>query len=302
MVLIPLNPQAMVQHSTKFSQFTWTDIRQADKAELQAFAEAQGLDAYQIRDSLEHGHLPKWEQNAQDQFLILRGFTANIHQGATTISALSNKIAFFIREDRLISIHRADFDFLHQVPEEMESAEDLLLHLMKAILETYEAPLKALDAKMEIFEQSIFLKDLKGISLEALYYLKTQTRITKKLLQMFQSVVLQVKVHTSRQTALQDILDRLVDLILSYEEVLENAQNLLNTYHSVSSQKNNDVMKLLTVFSAFFLPLTFIVGVYGMNFEHMPELRWTWGYYATLLGMALISLLIFIWFKRKKIL
>lgn len=93
-----------------------------------------------------------------------------------------------------------------------------------------------------------------------------------------------------------------MSLILSYDEVLEDANNLLNSYHSVNAQKNNDVMKLLTVFSAFFLPLTFIAGIYGMNFDIMPELEWHLGYFATLSLMFVISIIIFIWFKRKKIL
>jgi magnesium transporter len=60
-------------------------------------------------------------------------------------------------------------------------------------------------------------------------------------------------------------------------------------------------MKLLTVFSAFFLPLTFIVGVYGMNFENMPEITWKYGYFTILMVMLIVVLVIFFWFKRKKI-
>jgi magnesium transporter len=60
-------------------------------------------------------------------------------------------------------------------------------------------------------------------------------------------------------------------------------------------------MKLLTIFSAFFLPLTFIVGVYGMNFKYMPELLWKNGYYYTLIFMAVVCIAIFIWFRKRKI-
>jgi magnesium transporter len=69
---------------------------------------------------------------------------------------------------------------------------------------------------------------------------------------------------------------------------------------SFSAQRTNDVMRVLTLFSVFFMPLTFIVGIYGMNFEYMPELTKTWGYPAVLILMGLIALMIYTWFKRKK--
>ena len=91
-------------------------------------------------------------------------------------------------------------------------------------------------------------------------------------------------------------------LVLNYDEVLENANNLVNSYHSVNSQKSNDVMKLLTIFSAFFLPLTFVAGIYGMNFVNMPELTWQAGYFIILGIMIIIAIVIYLWFKRKNIL
>ena len=93
-----------------------------------------------------------------------------------------------------------------------------------------------------------------------------------------------------------------MSLILVFDEVSEDANNLLNTYLSVNTQKSNDVMKLLTIFSAFFLPLTFIAGIYGMNFEHMPELKWPAGYFFTLGLMFAVAVIIYLWFRRKHIL
>ena len=134
-----------------------------------------------------------------------------------------------------------------------------------------------------------------------LYFLKAQTRITKKLLHIFQNVIIQLEVNEQSKTALQDIKDSLLSLLLNYDEVLENANNLLNTYLSVNAQKSNDVMKLLTIFSAFFLPLTFIAGIYGMNFENMPELKWQTGYFLALAVMLVVAVIIYWWFKRKRI-
>lgn len=285
----------------KFENFKWIDICKPDKGNLDVLAKEYNLDYFQIKDSLETGHLPKFEKQENYSFLILRAYTASFDRKTTTVTDLSNKIAFFYSEQKIITIHRTEFDFLHQLPCDFASSEDLLIYFIHKMIETYNQPAKVLSDEIDEIEKTIFLKDYTKISLEELYFQKTQTRITKKLLQITQNVINQVGVSEQTKTALQDIKDKLLSLILTYDEVLENSNNLLNTYLSVNAQKSNDVMKLLTIFSAFFLPLTFIGGIYGMNFENMPELKWQYGYFATLGFMAVIAIVIFIWFKRKKI-
>ncbi len=290
------------QRKTQFSNFVWIDICQPDTASLNKIAEEYQLDYFQIKDSLELGHLPKFEKQPNYNFLILRAFTATIEEGATTINELSNKIAFFYNNHKLITIHRSPFDFLETVKEDAKNPEEIMVYLIRKMVATYQVPLNELDEKINQIEKTIFLKDYAKVSLEELYFLKAQTRITKKLLQIFQNVTNQLEVSEESKTALQDIKDSLLSLILSYDEVLENAHNLLHTYLSVNAQKSNDVMKLLTIFSAFFLPLTFIAGIYGMNFNNMPELKLEAGYFWTLGFMAVIALVIYFWFKRKRIL
>ena len=286
----------------QFENFLWIDICQPDRANLDKIAKEYSLDYFQIKDSLETGHLPKFETQENYNFLILRAFTAKIDERLTNVTDLSNKVAFFYNHKKVITIHRANFEFLENISKKFASSEEFLIYILHKMMETYNAPLKFLSDKNDEIEKTIFLKDYSTISLEDLYFQKTQTRIIKKLLQITQNVVNQIIVGENAKTALQDIKDKLLSLTLSYEEVLDNSYNLLNTYLSVNAQKSNDVMKLLTIFSAFFLPLTFIAGIYGMNFENMPELRWHLGYFATLGVMLLIAIIIFYWFKRKKIL
>jgi magnesium transporter len=290
------------QNKIEFKDFVWIDICEPDIESFDKIAEDYKLDYFQIKDSLEPGHLPKFERQPNYDFLILRAFTSTINQGATTINELSNKIAFFYNAEKLITVHRAQFNFLELKKQDYKSPEEILIYLIHKMVETYQPPLNELDEKIAAIEKTIFLKDYSKISLEDLYFLKTQTRITKKLLQIFQNVINEIEVSEAFKTALQDTKDKLLNLILNYDEVQENANNLLNTYLSVNAQKSNDVMKLLTIFSAFFLPLTFIAGIYGMNFENMPELRWKIGYFVTLSIMATIAIIIYLWFKRKKIL
>lgn len=290
------------QITKTFNHFEWIDICKPYKEELKKIAEAYQLDYFQIKDSLQPGHLPKIEINDRYTFIVLRAFTANFKTGASTIPELSNKIAFFFNNEKLITIHSTPFSFLNIQDKPFASVEELLLHIIFKMVNSYEQPFEELDTKISELEKVIFLKDYTKVSIENLYFLKAQARITKKLLQIFQNVVNQIQVKDEQRTAQQNIKDHLLSLILSYDEVLEDANNLLNSYHSVNAQKNNDVMKLLTVFSAFFLPLTFIAGIYGMNFDNMPELEWRLGYFATLSVMLVIAIIIFLWFKRKKIL
>lgn len=287
--------------SRTFENFEWTDFCNPNKEDLKEMSEKYQLEFHQIKDSLEPGHLPKIEKLAKYHFLILRAFTSTIGRGASTITEFSSKIAFFYNEEKLITIHRNQFDFIDSFNSDFAQVEDLLLFLIHKLLNTYQPPLNELDRRIEEFENTIFLKNDAKVSMEDLYYLKMQARITKKLLIIFQNVMEQLEVGTQNKSALQDLRDRLLQLVLKYDEVLENANNLLNTYHSVNSKKTNDTIKLLTVFSAFFLPLTFIVGIYGMNFENMPELTWEYGYFFTLGLMSFISIFIFVWFKRKRI-
>ena len=285
----------------KFENFIWIDIHNPEKEQLDDIARRFQLDYFQIKDSLEKGHLPKLENQANYKFLILRAFTAKVNSRATNINELSNKIAFFYNGGKIISIHRAKFSFLDTDGGNFDSVEEILLYFIHKMVETFVNPSIVLADKNNIIEKSIFLKNQKQVSLEDLYYQKSLTRISKKLLQITQNVVHQIEVSEKSKTALQDIKDRLLDLVLTYDEILEDSNTLLNTYMSVNAQKTNDVMKLLTVFSAFFLPLSFIAGVYGMNFENMPELKLTWGYFGVLTLMMGIAIVIYTWFRRKKI-
>lgn len=284
-----------------YDDFIWIDICNPEKTNLDKIAKEYNLDYFQIIDSQQTGHLPKFEKQEKYNFLILRAYTSNIDEQPTNITELSNKIAFFYSGKKVITIHRAEFDFLNDITKSFAKSEDLLLYLIYKMLETFEEPSKFLSDKNDEIEQTVFLKDYTKISLEDLYYQKAQTRISKKLLLITQNVINQIEVNEDSKTALQDIKDKLLSLVLQYDEILENSTNLLSTYLSVNAQKNNDVMKLLTIFSAFFLPLTFLAGIYGMNFDVMPELKMEYGYFIILGVMFATAITIFIWFKKKRI-
>ena len=275
-----------------YDQFRWTDLGRPSQEELQTLTSAHNIDLHLLEDVLEYGHLPKIEKVKDFTFIILRAYASTGKENITAVGGLSNKIAFFIR---------ADFEFFKNLSDDYASSEALMMDIINEILMTYEKPLGQQGDKMDEFERAIFLKGGQTISIESLYYQKSKARISKKVLQLTQAVLNQITVKPELSSLLQDTKETTLSFVLQYDEVIEDANTILHSYMSVTAQRSNDAMKLLTIFSAFFLPLTFIAGIYGMNFDFMPELRWKYGYFITLGVMVVISIIILSWFKRKRI-
>ena len=96
-----------------------------------------------------------------------------------------------------------------------------------------------------------------------------------------------------------DIHDHLIKLSNMIESSREMTSDMRDNFLSINSTRMNRNMMVLTVITTIFIPLTFIVGVYGMNFQNMPELSWKYGYFGVLLIMSIIAIVMFLWFKRK---
>jgi magnesium transporter len=172
---------------------------------------------------------------------------------------------------------------------------------MHYALTSYEANATMLTDDIERMEKLLFTGRQTRITLRELYHVKSSSRLCRRILGFTRDVITQHVTTAADASALQDVNDTLQKLLLSYDEIHDDAANLSTVYLSLASVKTNDAMKLLTVFSVFFMPLTFIAGIYGMNFKYMPELDWRWGYPMILFLMAMIGVVIFIWFKRKKV-
>lgn len=292
----------MSKRIQKFDNFEWIDLENPTEEEIRSTSIPFQIDENFVEDALELGHLPKIERTPEYVFIILRAYTAAENEKVVGVQQISNKVAFFIDDKTLITIHRSSFKFIENTPTNFKSPDDAALYLFNELLMTYDEPIRKQVDKMDAFEQDIFLRGGSDLSVEKLYFEKSKARLTKKILLITQNVFDQLRVDDTLSSTLQDLKDTILHLILRSEEMIDDATSLLNSHMTFTTQKNNDVMKLLTVFSAFFLPLTFIVGLYGMNFENMPELKWENGYLIALLVMLFIALFIFVWFKRRKIL
>ncbi len=286
----------------KTEQYTWVDIQGPREEDIPQIAEEYGLGKFLLQDSLEPGHLPKLEKRKGYTFFILRAYTAEREINATNIPELSNKISFFVFENKLITIHQVSFPYLDKSDKTYSSVYDHLIALFNTIINTFDLPAEWHSEDLDNMEETIFLKNYSQISLEELYFQKVEIRLSKKLLLLNQNVLNKIEFPEAYHYHLADVKDSVVQYTLEFDEAIDDANNITHTYLSIAAQKSNDVMKLLTIFSAFFLPLTFIVGVYGMNFKVMPELEYSMGYPISMIAMAIICIIIFIWFKRKRIL
>jgi magnesium transporter len=292
----------MIVKEKIFDSFTWIDIEDANKKELEVIASKYNLSYFLMKDSLDIGHLPKYEQLHKHDFFIFRAYTSNINLNIDEIGEMSNKIAFFIFEDKLITIHRAHFSFLNIHEEKHIKISELFLRIVGYMIESFKKPTIELSNKITQIEKTIFLKDYRVVLIEELYFIKSQARILKKIISITESIILQTQDKYKVSYIFQDIQDQLLNLLTINEESLENSTQLMNTYLSLSDQKNNEVVRLLTIFSVFFLPLNFIAGIYGMNFSFMPELTWKLGYVFAISLMAIVVIVIYLWFRRKRIL
>ena len=284
--------------------FTWIDISQPDEQELLQVAEEFKLHPYTVRDSMERGHLPKIETVDNTTFIITRLY--NPKDGKTdSVQDITSKVAIFYADSFVITIHRVGWPFTEEVKKRFQSKKDvtplkIVTHLLWQVIHTYEKPSAELLQEVDSYESRIFLKEhIKDLQ-QSLYYLKRKAEMGKRMLVLTTDVINVVRTKEKNNPFLQDVLDLHVKMLTSYDQVISSLNNLLSIYISLSAQRTNETMKVMTIFSAFFLPLTFIVGLYGMNFKYMPEINEKWGYPMTWVVMVIISFIIYLWFKRKK--
>jgi magnesium transporter len=124
--------------------------------------------------------------------------------------------------------------------------------------------------------------------------------VLRKLTNLSKEIIEKITENATKKSPfMQDLKDYYTKLDTQIEAAYDSISSLMNMYISLSSQRTNEVMRTLTVFTAFFLPLTFIVGVYGMNFKYMPELDKHWGYPGVIGLMLVMTIGVAAWFKRK---
>lgn len=299
-------------------RFVWLDAVDPTSDELAELAADYGLHPLAVNDCLDPEHLPKHEIFENNTFVILRAVDEAAAPTADTVQALTRKIALFNGQAFLITIHRKDQAWLTALqqrclvglPSKQAARSEgiqahLLAQLFNAAIDTYQRPLERIEGRLDQFDATVFEgRTAPGpgfrAQLREIHLLKRQVTLCKRLLWRTVDVTQRMVPAAGRAATLfRDVQENAESYHFYADELLDDANTLLNVQLALASHRTSEVMRVLTLFSVFFLPLTFIVGVYGMNFEYMPELRERWGYPAVLLFMAVITLAIHRWFRRR---
>ena len=294
--------------------FVWLDLIAPSEEDLTKVAHQYGLHATSVQDCLDPEHLPKHEQFEGHTFAIVRAWDETSGGRCTTVQELTRKVAIFAGPTFLITIHRKDQQWLSALREKFRSngvggsstaapealPTKVLTSLLNAVVDTYTKPLEKIESRLDAFEGLVFSGLEFAGELREIHLLKRQVTMIKRLLWRTVDVVQRMSPPTGRAAPhYRNVQENAESSHFYADELLDDVNTLLNIQLALASHRTGEVMRVLTVFSVFFLPLTFIVGVYGMNFEFMPELRTHWGYPAVLATMAIVTLAIFLWFRRR---
>ncbi|MCF2496931.1 magnesium transporter CorA family protein [Dyadobacter chenhuakuii] len=285
--------------------FEWLDITDPNEEEMKQLTETHSLHKSSIKDWLQPDHLPKYEKVGDYVFIIFRLHSEKVGPEADTVPELTDKVAIFMFEEKVITLHRKPWDapnFIAENQLEQHQCKDtlhLVNEIIKSCLSTYEAPSAKLTSDIEFYEENMFLKNRRPSLLKGLYYLRRRVEVTRRIIMLSHEIVDKMDAPDHSNAYTRDTRDLFVKMQNIYDTLFENMNQLVMIYFSISSQRTNEIVRVLTLFSVFFMPLTFIVGIYGMNFEFMPELRMKYGYPVVMIVMGLITVAIYGWFKKK---
>ncbi len=292
------------------SCFTWINVNGIHNNEVvEAVGKKFNIHYLTLEDIVNVDQRPKFEDydNYNVAFLKLLYYENNILKTEQLSIILTEKYIITFQEIEGGDPFNAIRERLRQSKGRVrKSGADYLAYaLIDAVVDSYFIILDKIENHIELFEKQIqeepspeLLKKLHHSRRELLFMRKSVTPMRELILLMSRDDDRFFKPST--QIYMRDLLDHHVRITESIDNYREIISEMVESYLSTTSYKMNEVMKVLTVISTFFIPLTFIVGVYGMNFDNMPELHSKYGYYIVLIVMAITVLFLFTYFRRKK--
>jgi magnesium transporter len=282
----------------------WVDIENPSEYEEKVLTDIFGFHKLTIEDALQIHHRPKLDYYDGYDFFILNALNDE--------TLLSETVGIFISERFIVSVHRENCN-------EIDEAWDKFIYsgskwnkgpvyikylILDKIVDELFPAIQEIEDKLNLIDNNEDKKSVHQI-IDEIFSIRNDLLKLRRLVTSMRDLLYRM-LNSERLSWIReqkiyfgDIYDHLLKLSDMIEESREITADMRDNYISTNSNKMNINMMVLTVISTIFIPLTFIVGVYGMNFENMPELRWKYGYFIIWGIMAIIGVFMFLWFKRK---
>jgi len=287
----------------------WVDIEDPQQESLEPLIEGRfGFHELAAEDALSENTLPKYDAFATYDFSIFRAVDVNLSEhGSQTY-----KLAAFLGNDFLITIHREPMRYIAEARDRLpadkrplERGPDFLLYtIVDRMVDAHFPLLEQMEECVDALQESIF-SNARESHLDELLHLKRDVNVLRRHSLPQRELLNQISrgdaqfVRRENLIYFRDVYDHMFRISETIDVERDMMAGTMEAYLSVVANRTNDIMKVLTVFSAIMMPLTLIAGIYGMNFEHMPELHWLHGYPFALGLMAATAGVMILWFWRK---
>lgn len=307
----PESLEEVVQEMRVDGPVTWINIDGLhDEDAVEQICQRLEIHKLTMEDILSVGQRPKIEEHSDYLHVVLHMFMLE----ARSREIADEQLSFILKGNLLLTFQEKKGDVFDEVRRRIREGKgqlrrrkgDYLLYaLMDAVVDNYYPILENLGEEYEALELEL-LDNPTPLALNRLHILRRETTILRRSIYPLREVVSRFEkmeepfLDGGTRVFIRDLYDHTIQVIDNIEVLRDTAASLLDLYMNSISNKMNEVMKVLTIIATIFIPLTFIVGVYGMNFDYMPELRWRYGYFAVMVVMfvAVISMMYF--FRRKR--
>jgi magnesium transporter len=290
--------------------FVWLGLHEPGEDEMTAIAHTYGLHELAVEDAVKAEQRPKLENFGSVHFLVMRTARYVPHHELTENSQIveTGQMMIFVGEQFVITVRHGDASELGSVRADLESDRAALLEqgpwavayaVTDRVVDHYVAVADQVEADLDIIEEGVFSRGA-GSPIQAIYQMKRELvefrRAVVPLQRPLATIVAIVPKRIGKYFRdVQDHLTRTVEQVSSFDDLLNSI--LQARLAQVTVDQNNDMRKI-AAWAAIAAVETVIVGIYGMNFEHMPELGWRWGYPGVLLVIAVVCYLLYRGFKR----
>ncbi|MES2406201.1 MAG: magnesium transporter CorA family protein [Pseudomonadota bacterium] len=289
----------------------WVDFGENDQFEATPLLQSTfGLHTLAIQDAQRDRHPPKIEAFDEQTFILMKGLSAD----SENIDFSTIQLALFVGKRYLVthhsgasvSIQRLTRILAEQSPQHFDSAAKLATQLCRLVADRYLNILLALESRLEELEDLMLEKANDTLLAELIKY-KSDLKRMRRFATYHEHLFRKLKDKdfpgfdgAERRHEVIDVWEQQERIQSLSQLYYETASDLIDGYISVASHHLNQIMKVLTIVMAVFVPLSFLAGIYGMNFENMPELHSRSGYYILLSVMGFIAFLLLLGFRRMK--